>query len=66
MIFIALGTMVGLPWNVLMSKTITTLGVVLVYKDDYFCESCSVIFHSFYNPCMDKQFLEGPVEACNN
>ena len=31
-IFIAVGTMVGLLWNVLMSKTITSVRQVWVYK----------------------------------
>ena len=34
MIFIAVGTRVGLVWNALMSKTITSLRQVMVYKDD--------------------------------
>ena len=34
MIFIAVGTMGGLFWNVLMSKTMTNLGHLGVYKGD--------------------------------
>ena len=34
MIFIAVVTMVGLLWNVLINKTITGLKQVIVYKGD--------------------------------
>ena len=42
MIFIAVGNMVGLLWNVLMSKTITSLRQVMVYKGDCSLEAVIV------------------------
>ena len=36
MIFIAVGTVAGLLWNVLMSKTITTWELIWVHKGDCF------------------------------
>ena len=38
-IFMAVDSLVGLLWNVLMSKTITSFALVWLYKDNY-CPCC--------------------------